>query len=61
VSTDFSSTPGLRGIFGIFYLLRNRCCIALTGSMPDKCVAFGCKTGYDRQDSGSDEVPGEWR
>jgi len=25
--------------------------------MPNKCVAFGCKTGYDRQDSGSDEVP----
>jgi len=27
--------------------------------MPNKCVAFGCKTGYDRQDSGSDEIPGD--
>jgi len=27
--------------------------------MPNKCVAFGCKTGYDRQESGSDEVTGD--
>jgi len=53
----YSSTAGLPVTFYTFSLLRNRFSIVLTGNMRNKCIAFGCKTDYDRQDSRSDEIP----